>query len=585
MKLRSRWIYLLIVILVGLVQTSCETKRPPSVLIIAVDSLPFSLSLCSRDTDENKSGFSLLCHESIRFTHAMTPSTLSVPTLASLLTGLYPFEHGLRHNGSSGLSPRFTTVAEVAVRKGYRTGFFSGGAPVWRRTGLQQGFELFDDLVPFSSGMLFRPLSQSVDQFQEWLDEEIDSSSFMAVLYAPDLNFTDTVTETLSGERRGLSYESQLEEMEETLDDLIRFLKKKNRWDDTMVILVGLNGRESSPRDGEIEPMNLHHENTQVSLFIKPPQKPRDEALRWTVDRNVSVADLGVTLMDFFGEPLPPKESEFPLYSLLSGIHTAQPAWPEDRPILMESAWSEWQGLSSIRAAILRNQELIIYDQPPRTYNTLIDRFEMTPLPGQQVDATLLSALRKNNFRSWPPLGSALMKTFTISPLNWLSPLKASTLHQELVRLTEDRFIHPRALRWAAQSALEQKDWNLLKSLGQRMNKPEWEQVADRHLGKKVEFSGPCLSLLQKKNPSNEDIKKCPDELFTALIESLKAKRKDDRDKDFLRRRFQRLWEGAQIDLRILKANAALGLTWLPMKAEENIPTRTALALSLPEAR
>ena len=66
-------------------------------LVIAVDELTATDVICSQD-DSPRSGFQLLCNESVRFTHAFTPSTLTVPALASLLTGHYPIQHRVRHN-------------------------------------------------------------------------------------------------------------------------------------------------------------------------------------------------------------------------------------------------------------------------------------------------------------------------------------------------------------------------------------------------------------------------------------------------------------------------------------------------------
>lgn len=590
MKSKLRWAFVaLLSILAGFSQVSCEKRRAPSVLVIAVDSLPFSLSLCSRDGDEQKSGFATLCRESIRFTHAYTPSTLSVPALASILTGLYPFEHRVRSNGSSGLSPRTTTIAESALQRGYRTGLFSGGAPLWRRTGLQQGFEVFDDLVSFSGSKLFRSLQESSERFQDWLVHDVQGEPFLGLIYAPDLNFTDTITETLSGELRGLSYDSQIEEMEENLEELFRFLKSQNRWDDTMVVLVGLNGRESTPpRPGEIEPLNLHSENSQVSLFVKPPQRPRDEALSWTVDRNVSLADFGPTILELIGVPPssgPLEERPFPVVSLMSGLRGSQPDWAEDRPILIESAWAEWQGLGTVRSAVFRNHDLTIYDSPARTFNTLIDRFELSPLANENVDANLLARMRRAGSRAWAPVGGALRRSLTIPPLQWLSPRKSKELHSDLLRLAQDPFAHPRVLRWAAQSSLEQKDWKTLRLMGQRMARPGWTDIADRLLGKKNEVRDPCLSLLFAESPDGNMKKACSDELFMNFFAWWEADRAKSKEKDELRKRFLIAWEGAQADLRILRANAGLGLIWLPLSAESQIPSRTALALALPEGR
>lgn len=576
---------LVCLLLIGLLQTSCEGRRKPSILIIAVDRLPFHLSLCAKDAESETSGFQTLCDESIRFTHALTTSTMSVPALASVLSGTYPIKNGVRHNGGPGLSPRYKTVAESALRHGYRSAFFSGGAPMWRRSGLHQGFEIFDDNVNFPSGKLFRPFGETKNIFESWLRQEADEKSFISVIYAPDLNFPDTVTETPTGEIRNLSYESQFEELDESLDELFKFLKKRDRWNDTVIMVVGLNGREISPRSHEVEPVLLNSENTQVSLFIKPAIKARDEAIHWTIDRNVSLADLGKTLFALLGDEAPAKdESAFPLYSLVAGLKSAQPDWPEDRPLLTESAWTLWHGAGPARAAVLRNFELMIFDEKPMLYNTLTDRMEMVGLRGRAMDPEVATKLRSVGYQPWPGLPNSVSLLFQIPTLNWLTQARSPAWHRQLVKLSQSPEADERILRWTAQSCLEQKDWATLEKISKGTPHILWRQIAERNLGKKTSLDDVCLSLLAKKDASPSDLKVCPDETFLSLLQWVRADLKGE-GRETARRRFLKAWENAQQDLRILKANAGLGLLWLPATAEEALPSRTSLALSLGELR
>ena len=572
-------------LLIGLLQTSCEGRRKPSILVIAVDRLPFHLSLCAKDAESENSGFQTLCDESIRFTHALTTSTMSVPALASVLTGTYPVKNGVRQNGGPGLSPRFRTVAEAALRRGFRSAFFSGGAPVWRRSGLHQGFEIFDDNVNFPSGRLFRSFAETKNIFETWLRQEVEEKSFLSVIYAPDLDFPDTVTETPTGEIRNLSYESQFEELDESLYELFRFLKKRDRWNDTAILVVGLNGREISPRPREVEPVLLNSENTQVSLFIKPAIKARDEAIHWTIDRNVSLADLGKTLFALVSDSLPAKDdSAFPVFSLVTGLTSAQPDWPEDRPLLTESAWTSWHGLGPIRAAVLKNFELMIYDEKPMIYNTLTDRMEMAGLRGRKLDVDVTEKLRLVGFQPWPGLPHSASLLFQIPTLNWLTQARSPAWHRQLVKLSQNSNADERILRWTAQSCLEQKDWITLERIATGPQHLLWKQIAQRNLGKKVVIDDVCLSLLAKKDALPGDLKVCPDETFLSLLHWVRADLKGD-GRDLARRRFLKAWENAQQDLRILKANAGLGLLWLPASAEDALPSRTSLALSLGELR
>ena len=174
-------------------QTSCQNKSQTSIVIVAVDSLSVGDISCAQKLAA-RSGLSVLCEESVRFTHAYTPSTLSVPAMASLVTGTYPFHHGLHNNGSPGLPSSFQTIAEVAVEKKYRTGFFSGGAPLFRKTGLNQGFEFFEDGFVPNLDQIFKPFNKNIDIFENWLNQEVKGDSFLAYFYVPDLLFLDTVT-------------------------------------------------------------------------------------------------------------------------------------------------------------------------------------------------------------------------------------------------------------------------------------------------------------------------------------------------------------------------------------------------------
>jgi len=75
------------------------------------------------------------------------------PSHASLLTGLLPFQHGLRDNASAPLSRSVPTLASSLRKAGYATAAFIGAYPVSRASGLDSGFDVFDD--PFGGGLDF----------------------------------------------------------------------------------------------------------------------------------------------------------------------------------------------------------------------------------------------------------------------------------------------------------------------------------------------------------------------------------------------------------------------------------------------
>ncbi len=85
-----------------------------------------------------------LAREGTLFTHALATSSWTLPSHASLFTGLYPFEHGATAERLDGSHP---TLAEVFRAHGYRTaGFTANVIMTQRRTGLNRGFQRYQDL-------------------------------------------------------------------------------------------------------------------------------------------------------------------------------------------------------------------------------------------------------------------------------------------------------------------------------------------------------------------------------------------------------------------------------------------------------
>jgi len=79
------------------------------------------------------------------FEQATVPVPLTRPSHVSLLTGKMPFQHGIRDNFSFSLAAGHLTLAEVLKARGYATGGFVGAFMLNAQSGLNRGFDEFDD--------------------------------------------------------------------------------------------------------------------------------------------------------------------------------------------------------------------------------------------------------------------------------------------------------------------------------------------------------------------------------------------------------------------------------------------------------
>ncbi|MEQ1893600.1 MAG: sulfatase [Planctomycetota bacterium] len=81
------------------------------------------------------------------FAHARSNAAWTLPSIATLLTGVYPGRHGATDEDLS-LPPEQATVVEALARAGYRTGAITDANFVSPMHGLDQGFEWFAEHYP-----------------------------------------------------------------------------------------------------------------------------------------------------------------------------------------------------------------------------------------------------------------------------------------------------------------------------------------------------------------------------------------------------------------------------------------------------
>jgi choline-sulfatase len=82
------------------------------------------------------------------FTAAHAHNVVTLPSHTNILTGLYPFQHGVRDNEGSRLEGGVPTLATVLHDAGFATGAFVGAYPLDSQFGLNRGFDVYDDHYP-----------------------------------------------------------------------------------------------------------------------------------------------------------------------------------------------------------------------------------------------------------------------------------------------------------------------------------------------------------------------------------------------------------------------------------------------------
>ena len=82
-----------------------------------------------------------LAAEGVVFSNALATTSTTLPTHASIMTGLYPHRHGARVNSRNSLPASVPTLAEMLKAEGYRTAAFGSAFVLEAKFGLAQGFD------------------------------------------------------------------------------------------------------------------------------------------------------------------------------------------------------------------------------------------------------------------------------------------------------------------------------------------------------------------------------------------------------------------------------------------------------------
>jgi arylsulfatase A-like enzyme/Tfp pilus assembly protein PilF len=115
-----------------------------NVLLITLDTVRADALGCYGGQAETPN-LDRLAGGGVRFDFAHAHAVLTLPSHVSILSGLYPFQHGVRDNSGFRVRPGMAMVATLLKGKGFATAAFIGGYPLDSQFGLDQGFDVYDD--------------------------------------------------------------------------------------------------------------------------------------------------------------------------------------------------------------------------------------------------------------------------------------------------------------------------------------------------------------------------------------------------------------------------------------------------------
>jgi arylsulfatase A-like enzyme/Tfp pilus assembly protein PilF len=345
----------------------------PSILLVTLDTTRADAMGWESDEIETPA-LEALAARGVRFEQAHATAPLTLPSHTSMLTGLYPREHGIHEN--SRVFDRAAALLAPRLRDlGYRTAAFVSALPLARQFGLGEGFQRYDDAFGAANE---RRAADTTDLAIEYLAQPSSEPVFLWVHYF-DPHDPYAPPEPFRSRYAQSPYLGEVAYMDAQLARLVAAFDRHAAGGQWRILVAGDHG-ESLGEHGEALHGNLLYRGVvRVPLVIAGSGLPAGEV----VSAPVSTRRVHDTILAWAGA-----SGELPgdTASLLDG--SSETVFAEGMKPFLEYGWQP-------QVMALQGSLKAIWSGQLEVYDLAADPRETRNLAGQvEIDPELLARLR-----------------------------------------------------------------------------------------------------------------------------------------------------------------------------------------------
>jgi arylsulfatase A-like enzyme/Tfp pilus assembly protein PilF len=352
-----------------LASAQAPPKEAPNVLFVTIDTLRADHVGCYGYKQVKTPNIDSLAADGSRFARAYAVVPVTLPSHSSMMTGTYPMLSGMHDFSGNKLSPLQPTLASVLKQSGYQTGAVIAAAVLDSRFGLNQGFDFYYDHFEFSRldeanlDEMERPGNVVADVALDWLAKN-SRHKFFLWMHLYDPHFPYHPPEPYATEYAAHPYDGEIAFADEQLGRVLRFLKEKGIYQNTIIVLCGDHGESLGEHGEKTHGFFIYNATMHVPLIIHLP-----EALAArTVAEPVSLVDLMPTVLSAAGLPTPSQVQGHSLLSEIRGVPAATDL-PTNRTLYGETFlprihfdWSELRASENAKYHFIEAPRPELYD-------------------------------------------------------------------------------------------------------------------------------------------------------------------------------------------------------------------------------
>jgi arylsulfatase A-like enzyme len=336
------------------VLVGCQSTRPPNLVLVIIDTLRADKLHSYGFPRPTSPELDALAQRGVRFARVIAPSPWTRPSIASLLTSLYPRSVGIYKEPRHILDERFATLPEVLREHGYKTLGATANPNINSSYNFHQGFDAYLDSHVLWAWMPAEkdkkrgyesPLWTSRQIFDALLEQVARDPARPTYLQACIMEVhgalgPGVVKPPFANRFAGRPDHGYLEAIAQVSFEIDRFIEELSAlpgWDDTLFVITSDHGQglfdHPDVAESQLHGRLLYESQTVVPLILYHPRsaasrEPQGARLPpgSVIDRPVRLLDLAPTLLEFAGVPIPEEMEGVSLLPLLEGHDVDLPA-------------------------------------------------------------------------------------------------------------------------------------------------------------------------------------------------------------------------------------------------------------------
>ncbi len=383
-----------IVTLVALGSLACSRTRP-NVLLVTFDTLRWDHVGYATGRQDLTPNLDTLAREGTWFSGCRTSQPNTLPAHTTIMTGLEPYHHGVRNNGTYIVPERVTTLAEALRQRGYATHAVISAFVLDSQFGLDQGFDGYDDDLsggPKQKMFMFKEIkaAQTADKAIKWLEAERPKEKpFFLWLHFFDPHADYEPPADVAAKFPGDPYSGEVHYADRELGRVLAALKQGGDFERTLIVFTSDHGDGLGEHGENTHGIFIYEATTRVPLLLRGPGVPPGRQ----VDALVRSVDIAPTVLDLVGGGGLPEADGASLEEVWRGKARPRVAYLESLMPRLNFGWAELRGLcdGQRKAIEAPRPEFFDLSQDPGERHNLIRPGEPVP----EAALPLLAELRR----------------------------------------------------------------------------------------------------------------------------------------------------------------------------------------------